>query len=291
MLKVLITTFFLCSLYFCSAQITVKYKPNSELSKDAEIVDYLPNLNINDDKLSPYAWTIGGNLSVHRCLIEFIEMSNLPPNAVIQSAKLSLFFKTNHPSTPSDHSGANNLFIRRVTSPWTETGVTWNNQPTTSTNNTVLLPASSSATQDYSNIDVTNLVVDMMNSNNYGFMISLQDETPFRQVLLASSEHSLGSLHPELEITYDFPTNIKERTPIEFNFYPNPAKNKFIVRFNQVSNSRDLMIINCTGQVVLTKKMNSSPLEVNISHLTSGTYFVRFSNEKTSSVTKKLQVY
>lgn len=266
------------------AQVTVSFKPGPDVGKDAEIVDNQPNLNINDNKLSPYSWTHSSIPVIHRSQIEFTELSTIPTNAIIADAKLKLFFKVNHPATPGVHSGANDLYIRRITSPWTETGITWNNQPTTTSLNEVLVPPFSTSNQDYT-INVTSLVADMLTNNNYGFMMSLQNETPYRLALFASSDHSDPTLHPELEITYSFPASIKEQAKnTKFKIYPNPTKGIFDIELKQLEKNQTVEILNPLGQRIYFSELNATKTTIDLNKFTlsSGTYFVVIKNENSS---------
>ncbi len=64
--------------------------------------------------------------------------------------------------------------------------------------NQVELPASTSQFQDYTNIDITALVQEMINepSTNYGFMIKLNNENYYRSMLFATSDYSNAAKHP-----------------------------------------------------------------------------------------------
>ena len=66
------------------------------------------------------------------------------------------------------------------------------------------LPESISDSEDYLDIDVTRLVQAMAAapSSNFGFLIKLQDETDYRRLNFASSEHADPARHPKLVITY-----------------------------------------------------------------------------------------
>ncbi|MBK6839656.1 MAG: DNRLRE domain-containing protein [Bacteroidetes bacterium] len=60
-----------------------------------------------------------------------------------------------------------------------ENTVTWNNQPSTTTTDEVILAQSTSGTQDYTNMDVTPIVQEMVSDQamNYGFVLKLTNET------------------------------------------------------------------------------------------------------------------
>lgn len=66
--------------------------------------------------------------------------------------------------------GNTTLTIQRITSTWTETGVTWNNQPTkTSTNQATF--GTGTVADTWLEIDVTNIIIDCIDNTNYGMMI------------------------------------------------------------------------------------------------------------------------
>lgn len=208
---------------FLKAQTTVTLQPTPAQGKDAEVFSCIPcgydtkNYGTKKD-FNAFAWTNGGNLTMVRSLIQF-DLSFIPANALISSAQLSLYFNSTSPE--GYHSGTNASYLQKIIAPWGETTVTWNNQPATTTTNQVLLPTSSSNTQNYLNINVTNLISDMaLNpATNYGFMIKLVDETIMKKMIFASSDHVTATMRPKLVITYTTPL------PIELSSFE--VKNNF----------------------------------------------------------------
>jgi len=145
-----------------------------------------------------------GGTNGNRALIHF-NLSQIPPCVQILSAELSLYGHGPHGSLPG-HSGTNNsAFIRRVIQPWNVSTVTWNNQPTATTHNQVTIPAATSATQDYLNINVTQLVQAMVDSANFGFQLRLVNETPTNSLIFASDNFADSLKHPRLQVTYVYP--------------------------------------------------------------------------------------
>jgi hypothetical protein len=193
---------------------TVTFQPGACEGTDAIIASCVPcgyaSMNFgSSEEFDAIAWTNGGNISNARGLINF-RLSDLPPNAVIVSAQLSLFWNpTSVNAGHSQLSGSNEALLSRITSSWSENTVTWLNQPLTSAVNQVLLPASISSNQDYTNIDVTALVQDMVNdpANSFGFMLQLQNEQYYRSLVFASSDHLNNALHPILQVSYIDSTN------------------------------------------------------------------------------------
>ncbi|MFH2142152.1 MAG: DNRLRE domain-containing protein [Bacteroidota bacterium] len=190
-------------LYFvCFSQTTITLQPNAVDGKDSYIHNYNINQNLGyHDDFAAISWTNSGTPYNARCLLEF-DISSIPQNATVINAFLSLYF--NPTSSNGNHSGDNNCWLERITADWQENTVTWNNQPTTTTQNRVSLPASISSDQDYENIDIKYLIQDIINdtANSHGIMIKLKTEEIYRRLTFSSSDHIDSTLHPKLVITY-----------------------------------------------------------------------------------------
>jgi PKD repeat protein len=101
--------------------------------------------------------------------------------------------------------GENESYLQLITEEWDEETVTWNNQPSITTEDQVYLPSSTEPEQDYTNIDVTVLVSKMYNEpeNYHGFLLRLITEEYYRCLLFASSDYMVNpELRPKLEIVY-----------------------------------------------------------------------------------------
>lgn len=150
------------------------------------------------------AWTTGGAPITLRGLFKF-DLSSIPASATILTAKLTLY--SNPTPLNGDlinaNSGPNNAFyIRRITANWTPATTAWLNQPTTTTTDQVSVPHTNISLFDVVDVDVKNLVSGMVSGNNYGFMISLQNETPYNIRCFCSSRYPDATKHPKLVITY-----------------------------------------------------------------------------------------
>jgi len=189
------------------------FQPDATTGKDAFVHGTGPYMNNNfgsNNQFPASAWTFNGDPGVLRSLIDFTELSTLPDNITIQSAQLSLYAidYTNGLGQHSQLSGSNDAWLERITSNWDESTVTWNNQPVTTVQNRVYLTGTNNATQNYLDIDVTDLVQDMLDdpTNSFGFMLKLQDENYYRRLNFCSSDHSTGSFRPMLEVCYSIDT-------------------------------------------------------------------------------------
>lgn len=186
------------------AETTLTFQPDATCGEDAPIASLWPdnNYEIHHDFIV-CAWTFQGNPSTTRVLINF-DLGVIPAGATVVHAELQLF----HYSSPNNtgHSnltGPANAWLERVTQPWSENTVTWNNQPLTTTQNRVNVPAPFSTTQNYT-ITVTALVQDMLASpsTSFGFMMRQQTESYYRSLLFATSDHPNAALRPKLVVTY-----------------------------------------------------------------------------------------
>jgi hypothetical protein len=187
------------------AQTTITLQPDETTSKDALIWNIMPSTNfaVAGDFIAT-AWTNNSNLSIIRSLIDF-NFSSIPANATILNATLSLYHYNSADNVGhSTQSGSNMCLLKRITSAWTENTVTWNNQPSTTVQNQVIIPASTNNSQDYPNINVTHLIQDIINnaSSSYGMMMVLDDENYFRSMLFSTSNNTDINKRPKLVITY-----------------------------------------------------------------------------------------
>jgi len=194
---------------FCLSQntfsqnvITIRLGPAT--GQDCGLASYIPDTPLPQyPDIIAATWTHGGEFNLWRALFRF-NLTEVPPGARVTSARLSLY--GNPEPSSALHSGANKSYLRKVTSAWDQNTVTWETQPDFSTEDQVLLPQSISPTQDYINIDVTEMVKDMVKnpSTNFGFTIMNRVENIYRSINFASSECSNINKRPKLEIFYSF---------------------------------------------------------------------------------------
>jgi len=156
-------------------------------------------------ELAMDSWTISGLDMAVRSYLRFDKIALIPEEAQITSAKLFLFSKGSSISAPQGNSGDNACKIERVIGgTWDEATLTWNMQPAVTGADAAFIPASTSQWNYNVKVDVTNMVKAMAAdpAKNYGFRISLVNETIYRSLIFASSENTNPKLRPKLVIQY-----------------------------------------------------------------------------------------
>lgn len=156
-----------------------------------------------------HAHTNSGVPDTSRSLFQF-DLSAIPIGSTIQSALLSIFNDPTAYSNNGEHSTfshSNASYIKRITQPWNEYTVTWQNQPATTSSNQVAHAATIHPHEDFTNMDVTQLVTDMVNDpeNSFGFLLALQQENYYCALVFATSDNLNPQLYPQLEIYFTPP--------------------------------------------------------------------------------------
>ena len=183
-------------------------RPDANCGKDAILHGLASERTVNygsNPQFGANSWTYQGIPGNVRSIVQF-DLSQLPPDAVITSAYLSLYawpYSTGF-GQHSHFSQSNIGWLRRVTSSWDENTVTWNIQPTNTAQNQVVVPESTSPTEDYLNMDVTQLVQDMIDnpSQSFGFLLMEQINDYYCRLNFCSSDFPDITKHPKLVINY-----------------------------------------------------------------------------------------
>jgi hypothetical protein len=288
------------SMYFLlvesPGQTTLILRPGPAEGKDATVGNCVPcgYYNMNDGASAEFiaaAWTLAGAESNGRSFIEF-DLDTIPANSTILDAKLSLYF--NPVSTNTGHSslsGSNQCVLRRVTQPWDENTITWENQPATTDTNETIIPQSLTFYQNYPDMDVTKLVVDIRKypSRGFGFMLKLQNETKYRSMIFATSDHPDKTLHPRLAIVYQTDLGSQEIDgTLHISLSPNPNSGTFRIS-GTGKPLYSLGVYNVFGARVYGREAIAENERISLNDLPTGVYFVKIDLGKTS-VTKKMIV-
>ena len=285
---------FLLFSLFVSSQTTVTFTLGKE-SEDAQVCNYQSWLNYPDEvEYASQSWTFSGILYTWRNFLKF-DLSSIPTNVTIDSAKLSLYYTPINAFGNAPHSSStssNESILQRVTSAWTENTVTWDNQPTVTAADYVTLPESTSGTQDYPNINATSMVQQMISnpSINFGFCLRLANETGLARLLFASGDNLDTSKHPKLQIWY---TSTSVNDIIDENkitVYPNPCSSKLKIESSKYE-IKTLKIYDMLGQVIYNEvlSVNQKSQSIDVSKLNPGIYFIE-ANFGGKKVCKKITI-
>lgn len=211
----------------CVAQIvTKKYKPGATIGEDAQLwttygctpsgYTTAPE-TINggsSDELDIMDWTfryMSCGRGTRRGILRFSELNSLPAGTIkLLDAQLKLHCVESSANwgtstfSSSPYTLDNPGWVERVTGSWSETTVTWDSQPTTTSYNRAEIPKSTAKWGWKTTIDVTDLINDILASgSNNGLMLKLQTEAYYRATLFGTSDHADSTLWPELIIIYD----------------------------------------------------------------------------------------
>lgn len=200
-----------------SVQKTVSLAP----TKDAYLYmtlkpgyEYYATTNYGtSSKLYSGEWSASNYRVNQRSIMDF-DVASIPADAIILEAKLSLY--SMYPQTNDDYRHSSSLikpnsvyksnasYIERVKTSWTESTVTYNTQPATSTSHRLLLPESQTYDQNYVDYDVTGMVQDMLNNPgvSFGFMLRLENEAKYSRMAFCSREFPDTARWPRLVVKY-----------------------------------------------------------------------------------------
>ncbi len=133
----------------------------------------------------------GGSSDARRAFLYFPRP--FPPGVTILSATLRV-------RLGGAWTGTNNLTVKRISTAWAESTLTWNRQPTVVATHSAAATVTGGTAGQTVSFDVTNIMQDVSAGGAYfGFRVEL---TQHATRLLYSSEWGTPTLRPELEITW-----------------------------------------------------------------------------------------
>lgn len=252
------------------AQTTIiTIRPGAE-GKNSILESINPTLNRADHpNFSTTAWTVSLSTAKIRSLIEF-DLSAIPAGANIVEAKLNLYYVPLGSTQHSNTSGSNESYLQRVTQSWNKSTVTWNNQPTTTNSNEVALPNSISPTQDYLGVDVSQLVRDMIQFGNYGFMLKLATEQYYRNLTFASGDYADNTKHPALIVKYTAVSGTPPAAVTNFAGVEESPLNIKLTWTDNASNEANYIIEQSTENPTNFQEVSTLPANSSMSTISNG---------------------
>lgn len=155
-------------------------------------------------------WTYNCVPGEVRAFFKF-DLSSIPTNAIISSAKVSLYANSTNVTSSNGYPGQptygcnNASYLQRITSPWSALSVNWNNQPQATSVDEAFLSQSTNYVEDYTDIDITNIAQDWIQNpgNNYGLRLKMLTNNYYNSMIFCSSNHPDSTKRPKLEICYN----------------------------------------------------------------------------------------
>ena len=190
-----ISLFLLLIVSFSAAAITLS--PPS----DDTFLDEINPANINGATNVLIVRSINRPGYVIDSLVKF-DLSSLPANATVASAHLKLYYFYNNDGDPAGQT----FYAYRVTSSWSESTASWNNQPSLSptATSTITMPATFGWVQWDVAADVKSFIIGT--DTNYGWAILSKTPLSDDMTYFHSSNYTADpSFHPILEIELTLP--------------------------------------------------------------------------------------
>lgn len=236
-----------------------------------------------EEKIQAYAWTQGGILNVTRAFIQF-DMSSIPSGSTIFKAYLIL-----HDTPIMTHSGVNDCYVKRVTSSWNGNSLNDANQPSVTNVDLVYIPET--ITQSVFTIDVTNITQYIISNptENYGYRISLVDETPLRRMCFSSSECTDVTKRPMLKIIILNSNSVQDSNLPQISISPNPVANSLKIEGFQDGDQISVQIFSTLGQLVYSNPQFDPSQTLDVSNIENGFYFMKMV-QNGQSITKKVLI-
>lgn len=194
------TTYLNWSLTYAAPQ-TITLQPGPVEGKDAGVETFSPDANWE----ILYYFGIGNSTAPNtvRAYIQF-DLSTIPEGIVVTDADLKLYHYS------SWGSAAFTIGLYKVTGSWLENSITWNNQPTSSSDAEFLRSIPAGSINYWRSWDIDTLVQGWLDGTitNYGMLLMDTDETLVQTAaLFYTSDYTADtSKHPKLEIDYYDPT-------------------------------------------------------------------------------------
>ena len=153
------------------------------------------------------AWTNGPTFN-NRTVIKF-DLTSIPKDAVIESAKLSLYSLPEAPLNGNQvdpNFGTKNSFtVKQITADWVPANYNWNISLPLTNNNQVNVPVTDKSRLDLE-LDVKGMVANMVSSQkNYGFHFQLDNEETYNsRIFVGSYTTKFPDKRPKLEVNYKY---------------------------------------------------------------------------------------
>ena len=157
--------------------------------------------------------------------------------------------------------------------------------------NTTSLPTGNSSQSLAPGSTLNSIVI---SGTNIQWFSSLTSSTPLVNTTLLvngttyyASQTLNGCEGPRLAVTVQVQLGIDDFNTIKIFFSPNPVINFLYVKSNEILKS--VSIINALGQIMFSKNFNNTDLQLDLSNLSAGSYFVKVQSDEKQNTFKILK--
>ncbi len=170
---------------------------NLTATGDARVVCQNPNTNYGSETaLALQQYTKGHR---QRIFVQF-DITSIPQNVTVNDVDFKIYYFFYMAGNPSGQ----NTIAKKVTGAWTESTITWNNEPGSTTSGQVSL--NMPASYGWMNYDADTIVQSWVNgsSPNYGFLVKFNTEytTPNRCPIFYSIDYATDNYRPKLTVNW-----------------------------------------------------------------------------------------
>lgn len=129
---------------------------------------------------------------------------------------------------------------------------------------------------------INNAMLGVADNDNFGFSIAISQDGS-RVVVGAINNDTTGNNAGQVQVFENTLLSTTDFDSSSLSFYPNPAKDRII--FSSKNTIENITLYNLVGQKVLYQKVYNTEIELDISHLSVGTYIAKCNdNEKSKSL-------
>jgi hypothetical protein len=236
-----------------------------------------------------------GGVNLIRSVIQY-DLSVIPVGTELISAKLEFYAFNNYPASSFlsvGHRGNNEVYLKKMTSSWSEYQVNWLNKPATSDENQIIIATSDSVNQNYLEIDATEMIQFFIDNPtlNFGMQMGLVSETLGNAKSFYSRNSSDITKRPRLVLEYKpSATSAPELQDIDFTLFPNPSKEIIEIKLGNVLENYSISIYDLEGKKIKNiDNLIGNQTSLNISDFKKGFYYVEI-KQGNNRIRKKLLV-
>lgn len=265
----------------CQGNLDTFFIDNESNMSDVTINSRTNKSNIPYRDFIANAYTNGGEFLIERTYFYF-DLSSVKDSIV--NAKLILYGNPK-PANPQGHdtlSGSNAAHIYRVTSSWSDQGISWANQPTHTISDAVKINKIGNDSAGV-RLDFTELARAFQKYPNgrHGYVFKLDTEEKYRTMVFAASNHPDSTLAPRLIVCHSTTVSLSKKNVL-FSLYPNPAQGTFTI---ESSEKGRLYIYDLKGQLIRELWLPKGQKAVNLVKQ-KGVYLLHYKGESGTTVQK-----